>query len=146
MHYFHVNFSFSVDYIFENVFNQRHRDRINIVLGKEVDTKGVGYNINQSIIAIGSGGLKGKGFLEGTQTKGDFVPEQHTDYIFSTVGEEWGFIGSFSLIFLFCFLIIRIILQAEKQSNKFRRVYSYGVAGLIFFHFLINIGMSLING
>ena len=112
-------------------------------MGKEVDTKGVGYNINQSIIAIGSGGLKGKGFLEGTQTKGDFVPEQHTDYIFSTVGEEWGFIGSFSLIFLFCFLIIRIILQAEKQTNKFRRVYSYGVAGLIFSHFLINIGMSL---
>ena len=138
-----IGFSFSVDYIFENVFNQRHRDRINIVLGKEVDTKGVGYNINQSIIAIGSGGLKGKGFLEGTQTKGDFVPEQHTDYIFSTVGEEWGFIGSFSLIFLFCFLIIRIILQAEKQTNKFRRVYSYGVAGLIFSHFLINIGMSL---
>lgn len=138
-----IGFSFSVDYIFDNVFQQRHRDRINIVLGKEIDTQGVGYNINQSIIAIGSGGFKGKGFLEGTQTKGDFVPAQHTDYIFSTIGEEWGFIGSFFLIFLFCLLIFRIILQAEKQTNKFRRVYSYGTGGLIFTHFFINIGMSL---
>jgi rod shape determining protein RodA len=138
-----IGFSFSVDYIFDNVFQQRHRDRINIVLGKEIDTQGVGYNINQSKIAIGSGGFKGKGFLEGTQTKGDFVPAQHTDYIFSTIGEEWGFIGSFFLIFLFCLLIFRIILQAEKQTNKFRRVYSYGTAGLIFTHFFINIGMSL---
>ena len=138
-----IGFSFSLDYIFDNVFQQRHRDRINIVLGKEIDTQGVGYNINQSKIAIGSGGFKGKGFLEGTQTKGDFVPAQHTDYIFSTIGEEWGFIGSFFLIFLFCLLIFRIILQAEKQTNKFRRVYSYGTAGLIFTHFFINIGMSL---
>ena len=138
-----IGFSFSVDYIFDNVFQQRHRDRINIVLGKEIDTQGVGYNINQSKIAIGSGGFKGKGFLEGTQTKGDFVPAQHTDYIFSTIGEEWGFIGSFFLIFLFCLLIFRIIMQAEKQTNKFRRVYSYGTGGLIFTHFFINIGMSL---
>ncbi|RPG65769.1 MAG: rod shape-determining protein RodA [Flavobacteriaceae bacterium TMED42] len=138
-----IGFSFSVDYIFDNVFQQRHRDRINIVLGKEVDIQGVGYNINQSKIAIGSGGLKGKGFLEGTQTKGDFVPEQHTDYIFSTIGEEWGFRGGFFLIFLFCLLILRIISQAEKQINKFRRIYSYGIAGLIFIHFFINIGMSL---
>ena len=138
-----IAFSFSVDYIFDNVFQQRHRDRINIVLGKEIDTQGVGYNINQSKIAIGSGGFKGKGFLEGTQTKGDFVPAQHTDYIFSTIAEEWGFIGSFFLIFLFCLLIFRIIFQAEKQTNKFRRVYSYGTGGLIFTHFFINIGMSL---
>ena len=138
-----IGFSFSVDYIFNNVFQQRHRDRINIVLGKEVDTQGVGYNINQSKIAIGSGGLNGKGFLEGTQTKGDFVPEQHTDYIFSTIAEEWGFLGSFFLIFLFYFLISRMILQAEKQTNKFRRIFSYGSAGLIFTHFFINIGMSL---
>lgn len=138
-----IGFSFSVDYIFDNVFQQRHRDRINVFLGKELDTQGVGYNINQSKIAIGSGGLKGKGFLEGTQTKGDFVPEQHTDYIFSTIGEEWGFTGSFFLIFLFCLLVLRIILQAEKQTNKFRRIYSYGIAGLIFIHFFINIGMSL---
>ena len=138
-----IGFSFSVDYIFDNIFQQRHRDRINIVLGKEIDTQGVGYNINQSKIAIGSGGLKGKGFLEGTQTKGNFVPAQHTDYIFSTIGEEWGFSGSFFLIFLFCILVFRIILQAEKQTNKFRRIYSYGIAGLIFIHFFINIGMSL---
>ncbi len=138
-----IGFSFSLNYIFDTVFQQRHRDRINIVLGKEVDTQGVGYNINQSKIAIGSGGLKGKGFLEGTQTKGDFVPEQHTDYIFSTIGEEWGFLGSFFLIFLFCLLIFRVILQAEKQTNKFRRIFSYGIAGLIFTHFFINIGMSL---
>ena len=138
-----IGFSYSVNYIFENVFEQRHRDRINLVLGKEVDYQGVGYNINQSKIAIGSGGLKGKGFLEGTQTKGDFVPEQHTDYIFSTIGEEWGFSGSFFLIFLFCLLIFRVIFQAEKQTNKFRRIFSYGIAGLIFTHFFINIGMSL---
>ena len=138
-----IGFSYSVNYIFENIFEQRHRDRINLVLGKEVDSQGVGYNINQSKIAIGSGGLKGKGFLEGTQTKGDFVPEQHTDYIFSTIGEEWGFLGSFFLIFLFCLLIFRVIFQAEKQTNKFRRIFSYGIAGLIFTHFFINIGMSL---
>ncbi|MEK9603267.1 MAG: rod shape-determining protein RodA [Flavobacteriaceae bacterium] len=141
--FFSIGFSFSVDYIFNNVFEQRHRDRINIVLGKEVDNQGVGYNTNQSKIAIGSGGLKGKGFLEGTQTKGDFVPEQHTDYIFSTVGEEWGFVGSSSVILLFCLMIFKVIYQAEKQTNKFRRIYSYGVAGLIFIHFFINIGMSL---
>ena len=138
-----IGFSLSVDYIFNNVFEQRHRDRINIVMGKEVDKQGIGYNINQSKIAIGSGGLDGKGFLEGTQTKGDFVPEQHTDYIFSTVGEEWGFVGAFFVIALFCTLIFRITLQAEKQTNKFRRIYSYGIAGLIFTHFFINIGMSL---
>ena len=138
-----VGFSFSADYIFNNLFEQRHRDRINIVIGKNVDVQGVGYNINQSKIAIGSGGLKGKGFLKGTQTKGDFVPEQQTDYIFSTVGEEWGFLGSITVILMFCFLIIRILRRAEKQNNKFRRVFSYGVAGLIFVHFFVNIGMSL---
>lgn len=138
-----VGFSFSADYIFNNLFEQRHRDRINIVLGKNVDVQGVGYNINQSKIAIGSGGLKGKGFLKGTQTKGDFVPEQQTDYIFSTVGEEWGFLGSITVILMFCFLIIRILKRAEKQNSKFRRVFSYGVAGLIFVHFFVNIGMSL---
>mgnify|MGYP006089711415 FL=1 len=138
-----IGFSYSVDFIFNNIFEQRHRDRINIVLGKETDTKGIGYNINQSKIAIGSGGFSGKGFLEGTQTKGDFVPEQHTDYIFSTIGEEWGFVGGVLVIFLFCGLIMRIILSAEKQVNTFRRVFSYGVASLIFVHFLINIGMSL---
>ena len=138
-----VGFSFSVDYIFNNLFEQRHRDRINVVIGKEVDSRGIGYNINQSKIAIGSGGLTGKGFLKGTQTKGDFVPEQQTDYIFSTVGEEWGFLGGLFVIIMFSFLILRILKRAEKQNSKFRRVFSYAVAGLIFIHFFVNIGMSV---
>ena len=138
-----IGFSYSVDYIFNEVFEQRHRDRFNIVLGKSVDTQGIGYNINQSKIAIGSGGLQGKGFLQGTQTKGNFVPEQHTDYIFSTVGEEWGFLGCSFIVIAFSALIIRILSRAEKQKNKFRRAYAYGVAGIIFVHFFVNIGMSL---
>lgn len=134
---------YSVDYIFYEVFEQRHRDRFNIVLGKEVDTQGIGYNLNQSKIAIGSGGWNGKGFLQGTQTKGGFVPEQHTDYIFSTVGEEWGFVGSATLVLVFCILILRILARAEIQKNKFSRVYAYGVASILFLHFFINIGMSI---
>ncbi|WP_284652811.1 rod shape-determining protein RodA [Flavobacterium terrisoli] len=134
-------FVFSVDYVFENVFKQHHRDRFNILLGKEVDMKGVGYNTNQSEIAIGSGGWFGKGYLEGTQTKGGFVPEQHTDYIFTTVGEEWGFIGSLFVIALFVILIIRIIYLAERQKTKFSRVYGYCVAGILFIHFFVNIAM-----
>ncbi len=132
---------FSVDYVFENVFKQHHRDRFNILLGKEVDMKGVGYNTNQSEIAIGSGGWFGKGYLEGTQTKGGFVPEQHTDYIFTTVGEEWGFTGSLFVIALFVILIIRIIYLAERQKTKFSRVYGYCVAGILFIHFFVNIAM-----
>lgn len=136
-----VGFAFSVSYIFNNVFEQRHRDRFNIVLGKEIDTKGIGYNTNQSEIAIGSGGLSGKGWTQGTQTKGNFVPEQHTDYIFSTVGEEWGFLGSLLVVILFVFLIIRILILAERQKSQFSRVYGYSVASILFLHFLINIGM-----
>jgi len=134
-------FVFSVDYVFENVFKQHHRDRFNILLGKQVDLKGIGYNTNQSEIAIGSGGWFGKGYLEGTQTKGGFVPEQHTDYIFTTVGEEWGFIGCLFVIALFVGLIFRIIYLAERQKTKFSRVYGYGVAGILFIHFFINIAM-----
>jgi len=134
-------FVFSVDYVFENVFKQHHRDRFNILLGKEVDMKGIGYNTNQSEIAIGSGGWFGKGYLEGTQTKGGFVPEQHTDYIFTTVGEEWGFIGSLFVIALFVCLIIRIIYLSERQKTKFSRVYGYCVAGILFIHFFVNIAM-----
>ncbi len=134
-------FIFSVDYVFENVFKQHHRDRFNILLGKEVDMKGIGYNTNQSEIAIGSGGLFGKGYLEGTQTKGGFVPEQHTDYIFTTVGEEWGFLGCIFVIALFVSLIIRIIYLAERQKTKFSRVYGYCVAGILFIHFFVNIAM-----
>lgn len=134
-------FVFSVDYVFDNVFKQHHRDRFNILLGKEVDMKGIGYNTNQSEIAIGSGGWFGKGFLEGTQTKGGFVPEQHTDYIFTTVGEEWGFLGSLVVIALFIGLIFRIIYLAERQKTKFSRVYGYCVAAILFMHFFVNIAM-----
>jgi rod shape determining protein RodA len=134
-------FSFSVSFVFNNVFKQHHRDRFNILLGKQVDMKGIGYNIHQSEIAIGSGGWIGKGYLEGTQTKGGFVPEQHTDYIFTTVGEEWGFIGSLFVIALFVGLILRIIYLAERQKTKFSRVYGYCVAGILFIHFFVNIAM-----
>jgi rod shape determining protein RodA len=136
-------FVFSVDYVFDNVFKQHHRDRFNILLGKEVDLKGIGYNTNQSEIAIGSGGWLGKGFLEGTQTKGGFVPEQHTDYIFTTVGEEWGFLGSFVVISLFIGLILRIIYLSERQKTKFSRVYGYCVAGVLFIHFFVNVSMVI---
>jgi rod shape determining protein RodA len=136
-----TGFVFSVDYVFESVFKQHHRDRFNILLGKEVDMKGIGYNTNQSEIAIGSGGWFGKGFLEGTQTKGGFVPEQHTDYIFTTVGEEWGFLGSLAVIGLFVGLIFRIIYLAERQKTKFSRVYGYCVACILFIHFFVNIAM-----
>ena len=138
-----TGFVFTSNYIFNNLFEQRHRDRFNLVLGKTVDNQGIGYNTNQSKIAIGSGGFTGKGFLQGSQTKGNFVPEQHTDYIFSTIGEEWGFLGSFITLLLFGGLIIRIIVQSEKQSNTFHRGFGYGVASLHFFHFFINVGMAL---
>ncbi len=132
---------FSVDYVFENVFKQHHRDRFNILLGKQVDMAGVGYNTDQSEIAIGSGGWLGKGYLQGTQTKGNFVPEQHTDYIFTTIGEEWGFAGSVVVVLLFAFLIIRVLHRAEQQKTKFSRVYGYGVAAILFTHFFVNISM-----
>ena len=135
--------SFSTNYLFDNILEQRHRDRINLIIGKEFDNKGIGYNINQSKIAISNGGLFGTGFLEGTQTKGNFVPRQHTDYIFSTIGEEWGFVGTLFTIILFALLIIRITLRAEKQVNHFRRIYSHCFASILFFHFFINIGMSI---
>ncbi len=134
-------FVLSVNYVFTHVFKQHHRDRFNILLGKTVDMKGIGYNTNQSEIAIGSGGWFGKGFLEGTQTKGGFVPEQHTDYIFTTVGEEWGFLGSLVVIALFVVLLLRVIYLAERQKTKFSRVYGYCVAGILFIHFFVNIAM-----
>jgi rod shape determining protein RodA len=138
-----ISISFSTNYLFDNVLEQRHRDRINLVLGKEIDTSGIGYNINQSKIALSNGGFFGTGFLKGTQTKGNFVPRQHTDFIFSTIGEEWGFIGTLTTIVIFSFLIIRIITRADKQPNHFRRIYSYCLASLIFFHFFLNVGMSI---
>ena len=136
-------FVFSVDYAFDNMLEPHHRSRINVLLGKETDTKGAGYNVNQSLIAIGSGGFAGKGFLKGTQTKYNFVPEQSTDFIFCTVGEEWGFIGSTLVVALFVLLIVRIILHSERQRSAFSRIYGYGVASILFFHFAVNIAMTL---
>ncbi|REJ85302.1 MAG: rod shape-determining protein RodA [Bacteroidetes bacterium] len=134
---------FGVDHFYNNVLQPHQRVRIDVLLGKETDLKGAGYNVNQSKIAIGSGGFFGKGFLQGTQTKYDFVPEQSTDFIFCTVGEEWGFVGSFVVISLFLALLFRIVFVAERQRSKFSRIYGYGVASIIFFHLLINIGMTI---
>lgn len=132
---------FSAGYIFNNVFEQHQRDRFEILLGLSKDTKKIGYNTNQSIQAISSGGGFGKGFLQGERTQGNFVPEQDTDYIFSTVGEEWGFVGSAFVIILFMLLLYRIIYLAELHQNKFGRIYGYGLASILFFHVAINIGM-----
>ena len=136
-------FIVSVDYVFNNVFEQRHRDRFNILLGKDVDDQGIGYNTAQSVITIGSGGITGKGFLQGDRTQGDFVPEQQTDYIFSTVGEEWGFLGSGFVIFLFVAFLIRLLYIADRQKSVFSQVYAYATVAIFFFHFTINIGMVI---
>jgi rod shape determining protein RodA len=136
-------FTFSVDYIFNHVLEKHQRTRINVLLGLEQDPAGVGYNVKQSEIAIGSGGVFGKGFLQGTQTKYDFVPEQDTDFIFCTVGEEWGFIGTTVVIALFMFLLLRLIILAERQKSSFSRFYGYSVAAILFFHVVINIGMTI---
>ena len=136
-------FIFSVDFIFNNVFEQRHRDRFNIVIGAEQDFRGSGYNTNQSKIAFASGGIFGEGFLKGTQTRGKFVPEQHTDYIFSTIGEEWGFLGASFVILLYTYLMLRISKRADLQRNLFSKIYSYSTVTIIFTHFFINIGMVL---
>ena len=137
------SFIFSVDFIFNNIFEQHHRDRFNIVMGIEEDNRGIGYNTNQSKIAFASGGLIGEGFLKGTQTRGNFVPFQHTDYIFSAIGEEWGFIGASLVICLFALLMLRISKRAELQRNLFSKIFSYSTATIIFSHFFINIGMVL---
>jgi rod shape determining protein RodA len=138
-----VAFVFSVDYAFENILEPHQRTRINILLGMEKDLMGAGYNVNQSKIAIGSGGITGKGFLQGTQTKYNFVPEQSTDFIFCTVGEEWGFIGTTAVILLYLLLLSRLIILAERQRSAFSRIYGYGIASVLFFHFAINIGMTI---
>jgi rod shape determining protein RodA len=138
-----VLFTVSVDYVFHNIMEQHQRDRINELLGIQSDLHGAGYHVNQSKIAIGSGGFFGKGFLQGTQTKFDFVPEQSTDFIFCTVGEEWGFLGTMTVIGLFMGLLMRLIYLAERNRSKFSRVYGYCVATILFFHFAINIGMTI---
>ena len=132
----------SVNYAFDHL-QPHQQDRINELLGIKVDPKGTGYNVTQSKIAIGSGGLLGKGFLQGTQTKLNFVPEQSTDFIFCTVGEEWGFIGSTFVIVLLAVFILRIIKLAERQRSSFSRIYGYGVASILFFHVAVNIGMTI---
>jgi rod shape determining protein RodA len=137
---FYVN---SVDYAFNNIIQTHQRDRINILLGLKSDPHGTGYNVNQSIISIGSGGFLGKGFLKGTQTKFKFVPKQSSDFIFCTVGEEWGFMGSLVVIGLFVFMLIRLIFLAERQRSVFSRIYGYGVVSILFTHFFINIGMAI---
>ncbi|MCM1004810.1 MAG: rod shape-determining protein RodA [Prevotella sp.] len=138
-----IMFMFSVNYVFTNVLGDHQQMRIKVALGIEDNIKGAGYNVNQSIIAIGSGGLQGKGFLSGTQTKLKYVPEQHTDFIFCTIGEEEGFIGATAVLLLFLALILRIIHIAERQPNIFGRVYAYCVASYLIFHLCINIGMVI---
>ncbi|MBE6338024.1 MAG: rod shape-determining protein RodA [Lentimicrobiaceae bacterium] len=134
---------FSVDFFFYKVLKQHQRTRINIILGVEKDIYGVGYNLHQSKIAIGSGGFSGKGYMQGTMTKYNFVPEQHTDFIFCTIGEEFGFIGSFVLLSLYLALLMRIIWLAERQRSSFSRIYGYAIASIIFFHLFVNIGMTI---
>ncbi len=136
-------YTFSVSYIFESILEPHQQQRINELLGIQSDPYGAGYNVNQSKIAIGSGGFSGKGFLNGTQTKFNFVPEQSTDFIFCTVGEEWGFIGSSLVLILHLCLILRLIFLAERQRSSFSRIYGYGVAAILFFHIAINVGMTV---
>lgn len=138
-----IIFTNSVDYVFHDLLEDHQQTRINILLGLESDPLGYGYNVNQSQIAIGSGGFMGKGYLQGTQTKFNFVPEQSTDFIFCTIGEEWGFVGSVVVIGLFLFLMYRIIIISERQRSTFSRIYGYCVASIFFFHFTINIGMTI---
>lgn len=138
-----IAFVFLVNIAYNHVFQPHQKQRIESMLGKTSDPKGADFNLNQSKIAIGSGGFFGKGYLNGTQTKFDFVPEQSTDFIFCSIGEEWGFVGSFVILSLFLALIIRIILLSERHRNPFVRYYGYGIAGIMFFHFIINIGMTI---
>jgi rod shape determining protein RodA len=138
-----VFISFSVDYVFNNFLKQHQRDRIENMLNMRVDLQGTGYNVNQSKIAIGSGGLFGQGFLQGTQTKFNFVPEQSTDFIFCTVGEEAGFVGCVIVIGLYLFLLFRIIIIAERQRFAFTRIFAYCTFGILFFHFTVNISMTI---
>lgn len=135
-------YTFTVDYAFNKVLKPHQRDRINVLLGKEVE-KGRDWNIRQSIIAIGSGGVIGKGYLQGTQTKLKFVPEQSTDFIFSSIGEEFGFVGSIVIIGLFVALFFRLLFLAERQRSKYSRIYGYCVTSILFFHFLVNVGMAI---
>ncbi len=145
-----ILFSLSVDFVYDTVLKQHHRDRFSLWLRLEKDPRKmneiqrtIGYNTHQSEKAIESGGFFGKGFMQGTRTKGNFVPEQHTDYIFSTVGEEWGFVGTSSVVIIFTLLLLRLAFLAERQKNPFSRMYGYGVICILFIHYFINIGMVI---
>ncbi|GHT11200.1 rod shape-determining protein RodA [Bacteroidia bacterium] len=138
-----ISVNYSVDYVFDNVLKEHQRHRINNLLGIESDLKGWGYNVHQSKIAIGSGGFAGKGYLEGTQTKFNFVPEQSTDFIFCTIGEEWGFVGALVVVALYFLLLWRIIAIAERQKNKFAKYYGYSIVSILVFHVAVNLGMTI---
>lgn len=138
-----IAYTYSVDYVFDNALDNYQQRRIKVLLGIENDPYGAGYNVNQSMIAIGSGGPSGKGYLQGTQTKFKFVPEQSTDFIFCTVGEEWGFLGTTTVLGLFLVLLLRLVFLAERQKSKFSRIYGYSVASIFFFHISINVGMTI---
>jgi rod shape determining protein RodA len=138
-----IAFTYSVDYVFDSALDNYQQRRIKVLLGIEEDPYGAGYNVNQSMIAIGSGGPGGKGYLQGTQTKFKFVPEQSTDFIFCTVGEEWGFVGTATVLSLFLFLLLRLVKLAERQKSRFSRVFGYSVASILFFHIAINVGMTI---
>lgn len=136
-------FVLSVDFVFNHVLETHQRERIDVLFGKNNDTQGTGYNVDQSKTAIGSGGLLGKGFLNGPLTQADFIPEQETDFIFCTVGEEWGFVGCVLLLILYNLLLQRLIVMAERQRSTFARVYGYSVASILFIHLFVNVGMVL---
>tara|TARA_B100000902_G_C27072037_1_gene794528 strand:- start:163 stop:897 length:735 start_codon:yes stop_codon:yes gene_type:complete len=132
-----------INYTYNELLPKHQKERIDLIIGKEKNNLGSGYNLNQSLIAIGSGGLIGKGFLQGTQTKFNFVPEQNTDFIFCTVGEEWGFIGSFFIMLLFILLILRILFLSENQTSRFSRIFGYSLTSILFAHVIINMSMTL---
>ena len=136
-----IIFIIFIDFVYNDIFEQRHRDRFEVVLGITEDNRGIGYNTNQSQLAFKSGGFSGEGFLNGSQTKGNFVPEQHSDYIFATIGEEWGFIGAFTIILVYTLLIMRMINRANKHRNIFNKIFIYSVASIFFFQFSINVSM-----
>jgi rod shape determining protein RodA len=138
-----VLFVNSVDYTFNNLIKPHQKDRVSILLGFKTDPHGTGYNVTQSIISIGSGGLTGKGYLQGTQTKFKFVPKQSSDFIFCTIGEEWGFLGSLAVIGTYLYLLLRLVVLAERQRSVFSRIYGYGVVSILFIHVFINIGMAI---
>ncbi|MDR1405927.1 MAG: rod shape-determining protein RodA [Prevotellaceae bacterium] len=138
-----VALAYSVDHVFDNMLKPHQRQRIENLLGLKEDLKGAGYNVHQSMVAIGSGGFTGKGFLQGTQTKYNFVPEQSTDFIFCTIGEEWGFTGSLVVVMCYLLLLVRLVLIAERQKSAFARIYAYCVLSILFFHFAVNVGMTI---